>query len=149
LPFHLTGGGEEQGVEGRAVEPFPGIRAGGDDQQRRAAWPGCQARDRRIPAPGAHAAAEDDRVVTGLLEILSELAQIRDPLGEHHAVAASGQGGGDVGGDLAVAAVVVGQVAVDHSHPARCPRVGVTVVAVAGLVQEQDGDGPGRQARQV
>src|SRR6266567_7458091 len=35
-------GGEEQGVQGRAVEAFPSVGPGGDDEERRAAWLGLQ-----------------------------------------------------------------------------------------------------------
>src|SRR2546423_7168674 len=45
--------GEEQGIQGRAVEAFPGVRAGGHDQERRPARLRLQAGQRRRPAPGA------------------------------------------------------------------------------------------------
>jgi len=41
---------------------------------------------------------------------------------------------GDVGGDLAHSLVIGCQIAVDRRHPARCLRVGITVVTVGGLV---------------
>jgi hypothetical protein len=36
-------GGEEQGVQGRAIETLAYVGAGGHDRQRRAAWPELQA----------------------------------------------------------------------------------------------------------
>lgn len=41
--FEGDGGGEEQGVQGRAVEPFADVGAGGDGEQGRAAWLGLEA----------------------------------------------------------------------------------------------------------
>ena len=60
--------GEEQGVQGRAVEAFAGVRAGGHGQERRAAGPQLQAGERRRAALDAHPAAEDNRVVPGLAQ---------------------------------------------------------------------------------
>jgi hypothetical protein len=56
-------GGEEQGVQRQAVESFPGVAAGGDEQQRPAAWPGLEALEYRGAGPGTHATAQHDRVV--------------------------------------------------------------------------------------
>jgi hypothetical protein len=61
-------------------------------------------------------------------------------------VTALGQSGGDVGGDLAGAVVVGGQVPVDRGHPARRLRAGVAAVAVGSLVHVEDRNRPGRAA---
>ncbi len=50
--------GEEQGIQGRAVEAFPSVRAGGHGQERRPAGLRLQAGQRRRAALGSHPAAK-------------------------------------------------------------------------------------------
>ena len=57
------GRGEEQGVQRRAVKPFPGVRASGDSEQGRPAGLWGKPGQGGGPVLGAHAALEDDRVV--------------------------------------------------------------------------------------
>jgi hypothetical protein len=67
-------GGEEQGVQDRAVEALAGVRPGRDDEQRRAAWLRPQPGERGGAGPGAHAAAQHDRLVSPCLPGLGKLA---------------------------------------------------------------------------
>jgi hypothetical protein len=59
------GRGEEEGVERRAVEPFPGVGPGGDREQRRPAGLRLEAGQRGGPLPGAHASAQRHPVTAG------------------------------------------------------------------------------------
>jgi hypothetical protein len=54
-------GGEEQGVEGRAVEAFAGVGPGGDCEERPSAGLRLQAAQCLGAGLGAHPAAENDR----------------------------------------------------------------------------------------
>jgi len=69
-------------TDGRAVESFPGVGAGGDREQRRTAGLGLEAGQRGGPLPGAHAAAQHDGVMTEFAERVGELVQVRDPGGQ-------------------------------------------------------------------
>ena len=62
--FLRDGRGEEESVQRRAVESFPGVGAGGDREQRRTAGLRLEAGQRGAPLPGAHAAAQHDGVMT-------------------------------------------------------------------------------------
>jgi 2-hydroxymuconate-semialdehyde hydrolase len=62
-PLLGEGSSEEQGIQRGAVEPFPGLRAGGNRQQRRAAGLRLEPGERGCPVLGAHAAAQDDGIV--------------------------------------------------------------------------------------
>jgi hypothetical protein len=75
-------GGEEQGVQGRAVEALARIGSGGHDQQRRAARLHLQAGQGRGADLSAQPAAQHDRVVAHRLQCLGQVVQVRDPLGE-------------------------------------------------------------------
>ena len=79
--------GEEQGIQGRAVEAFASVRAGGHGQERRPAGLRLQAGQRRCAAFGTHPATENDRVVPGLAQQAGEFFQMAGPVGEDQAVA--------------------------------------------------------------
>ena len=144
--FPSDWGGEEQGVEDWAVEAFPGVWPGGHGEQGRAAGLGLQAGQGSRAVLGVHAAAQYDRVIAHAPQGVGEFLQVRDPLGEHEAVAASGQRCCDVGGDLAGAVLVGGQVTVNGGHSAWCLRVGAAGVAVGGGVHVQHGCRPAGRA---
>ncbi len=134
--------GEEQGIQGRAVEAFASVGAGGHDQER---WPAglwLQAGLRRGAALGAHPAAEDNRAMPGLAQPTGEPFQLAGPIGEDQAVAVLAKCGKDVQDDLPGALLIGGQVPVDGRHAARARRIGVTVVPVRGRVHVQHGGGP-------
>jgi hypothetical protein len=132
-----TGAARNAGVQRRAVEPFPGVRAGRDSEER---WP---AGLRGEPGQGggavlgAHAALEGDRVVPEVAERTGDRLQVPGPVGEHQAVPALAEGGRDVGDDLAGALVAGDEVLVDDGHPARRGRAGSPAVAVGGRVEVQ------------
>jgi hypothetical protein len=87
--------GEEQGIQGRAVEAFASVRAGGHDQERRPAGLPLQAGQRRRAAVGTHPAAENNRVVSGFAQQAGELFQMAGPVGEDQAVAVLAECGED------------------------------------------------------
>jgi hypothetical protein len=106
--------GEEEGVEGGAVEALPGVRAGRDREQRRPAGPGLQPRQGGGPLFSAHATLEHDRVMARLAQHSGECLQVGGLAGQHEAVPALGEGDADVGGDLPVAVLVGDQVLRRH-----------------------------------
>ena len=73
--------GGEQGIQGRAVEAFASVRAGGHDEERRPAGLVLQAGQRRRAALGTHPAAKNNRVVPGLTQQAGELFQMAGPVG--------------------------------------------------------------------
>jgi hypothetical protein len=141
--------GKEQGIQGRAVEAFASVRAGGHDQERRSAGLRLQAGQRRRAALGAHPAAEDDRVVPGLAQQAGELFRMAGPVGEDQAVAVLAECGEDVRDDLPGALLISGQVPVDGRHAARAGRVGVAIVPVRSRVNVQHGSGPAGTQKRV
>jgi hypothetical protein len=56
-------GGEEEGLQRGAVEPFPGVTAGRDHEQGRPARLWVEPGECGGPVPDAHAAAQDDGMV--------------------------------------------------------------------------------------
>ena len=138
-PFERDRRGEEQGVQGRAVEALADVGAGGHDQQWRPAGLGLEPGEGGGAGLGAHAAAQDDRSCPCVAQSCGEPLEVGGPLGEHQAVPPAGQGLGDVGDDLGGACVVGDQVPVDRGHPAGSGRVGVAGVAEPGGVHAEDG----------
>src|SRR5690242_19211677 len=101
--------GEEQGIQGWAVEAFASVRAGGHGQER---WPAglrLQAGQRRCAAFGTHPAAENNRVVPGLAQQVGEFFQMAGPVGEDQAVTVLAERGEDIPDDLPGALLISGQ----------------------------------------
>jgi hypothetical protein len=121
----------------------PGVGAGGNGQQRRGAGLRLEAGKGRRAGPGAHPAAQHDRVVRSVPEGCGEPVEVAGPLGEYQAVPSPGQCLGDVIGDLGGSAVVGDQVPVDRRHAARRGRLGVSGVAESGGMHAEDGRRPG------
>jgi len=111
------GRGEEQGVQWRAVEALPGVRAGRYGEQRWAAGLPREPGDGCGPGLRAHAAAQDHGIMPELTKDTGYFLQVAGPVGEDEAVPALGEGRRYVGDDLARALVAGDQVLVDDGHP--------------------------------
>jgi hypothetical protein len=74
-----------------------------------------------------------------LPELVSESLDVGCPLGQQQAVPAAFQRGDDVIDDLGEAGVVGDEVAVDGRHAAGLGRVGITEIAVGGVVHVEYG----------
>ncbi len=131
--------GEEERVQDRAVESFADEWSGGDDQQWCAVGWCVESGEGVAAGRGAHAAAQHDRVERTLPELVSEPFDAGCPLGEQQAAPAAFQRGDHVIDDLGEAGVVGDEVAVDGRHAAGLRRVGVTEVAVGGVVHVEYG----------
>jgi hypothetical protein len=137
-----TGAARNRVSSGRAVEPFPGVRAGGYGEQRRPVGLPGEPGDGCGPGLRARAAAQDHGIVPELAEGVGYFLQVAGPVGEDEAVPALGEGCRDVGDDLAGALVAGDQVLVDDGHPAGRGRAGVPGVAVGGRVEMEHWRGP-------
>ena len=137
-----TGAARNAGVQWRAVESFPGVRAGRDGEQRRPVGLPREPGDGCGPGLRARAAAQDHGIVPELAEGAGHFLQVAGPVGEDEAVPVLGGGCRDVGDDLAGALVAGDQVLVDDGHPAGRGRAGGAVVAVGGRVDVQHRRGP-------
>ena len=115
------GGGEEQGVQWRAVEPFSRVGPGSYGEQRRPARLRDEPGERGSTVFGAHAALEDDRVVAQRAQCAGDRLQMAGPVGEDKAVPALAYGVCDVGDNLLVALAVVRQ-----ARAARAETIQVT-----------------------
>ena len=85
-PFKRDRRGEEQGVQGGAVEAFPDVGPGGHRQQWWLAWLGLEPGQGSGPGLGSHPAPEHDRIMSCALQGCGEPLQVSGPLGEHQAV---------------------------------------------------------------
>ena len=112
------GRSEEEGVQRRAVESFPGVWTGRHGEQGRPARLGLEPGERGGPCFGAHAAAQDDGIVAYRAQCVGELVQVRGPVSEHEAIPAQGQRSHHVGDNLPGPPLVGDQVLVNDGNPA-------------------------------
>lgn len=128
--------GEEQGVEGGAVEALADVGAGADEQQRgTAGYTRCDRFDDSLAFTSFHAAAQDDDVLAARGgEMFGECVDVVDPGGEDENVRASLMGVEYVCDDLFQALFVGDECAVDFSDSTGLARVGVAVVGEPGWV---------------
>jgi hypothetical protein len=82
--------------QGRAVEAFPDVGSGRDDEQWSPVGSRLESANSRRAGPGAHAAAEDDRVVPVLAQRCGEAVEMFGPMREGEGLPTAGQRRNDV-----------------------------------------------------
>src|SRR6266516_5273292 len=132
--------GQEQGVEGWAVEALADVWAGGDHQQRRPVRVGLQAGEGGCACFGAHATPQDHRVMAAIAQSAGELVEVAGPLGQHQAMPATGERLSDISRHLGGPGLVGAQVSIDGCDSARGGRVGFTGVGELREVHPEHGD---------
>jgi len=133
-------GGEEQRVECRRVEALADERCCADDEYAVAGLGIGETVDRGAPVGDGHAALQHERLVSACGQQGGEDFYVRDPSGEHEAVAPAPQRGRDVGDDLAVACLVSDESVVHLGE--RTGRGQVDIVAAEfGLVDVEQASG--------
>src|SRR5262249_588592 len=133
-------GGEEQRVQGRAVESLADERAGADDQQG-PGFGGVVGELLRDLAALArlHLAAQYNDWHAGVAESFGDCVEVIDPCGEYKDVGAVGVSGDDVGDELLEPGFIGDQGSVDLGHSAWRTGIGLPGVAELGGMHVWEG----------